>query len=159
MSTALLDYQPDQVVTKQAGPGNDLDIRAQVHSILSDPSSSPKCLDRRSGQRRAYPYLIHLTPVGDDGLPVRDEAIVAVGKQLSEHGLDFYYREPLPYRRMIASLQIDNGQFIGFLLDLTWCQFSGHGWYANGGRFLQVVQSPLASEEVCVEKSARTANT
>ena len=150
MSTTLPDYEPDQATAEQPGPRNNLDIRARVHSILSKHASSFRCMDRRSGQRRAYPYLIHLTPIGDDGLPARDKGIVVVGKQLSEHGLDFYYREPLPYRRMIASLQTDNGQFIGFLLDLTWCRFSGHGWYANGGRFLQVVLSPLASEEMCV---------
>jgi hypothetical protein len=25
------------------------------------------------------------------------------------------------------------------MMDLTWCRFGRHGWYENGGRFLQIL--------------------
>jgi hypothetical protein len=32
---------------------------------------------------------------------------------------------------------------MGVLVDLKWCRFTRHGWYESGGRFLQIVPSPL----------------
>ena len=36
--------------------------------------------------------------------------------------------------------------WIGLLLELTWCRFTRHGRYDNGGRFLAVVPSPLEAD-------------
>ena len=59
----------------------------------------------------------------------------------SEHGMGFYHPKPLPYRRMIASVE-SGGRWIGFLVDLKWCRFTQQGWYESGGRYLQSVLSP-----------------
>ena len=66
-----------------------------------------------------------------------------VGKHLSERGLGFYHPQPLPYRRMIVSLEGPRGDWFGFLIDLTWCRFTRQGWYESGGRFLESVASPM----------------
>jgi hypothetical protein len=91
--------------------------------------------------------LIHLTPVGDDGCTPCGDSIVVVGKHLSERGLGFYHPQPLPYRRMIASLEAGNGQWTGFLIDLNWCRFTRQGWYESGGKFLEAVLSPIADDD------------
>jgi hypothetical protein len=44
---------------------------------------------------------------------------------------------------MIASFEYGDDHWVGLVLQLTWCRFSRHGWYDNGGRFLQVAVSPL----------------
>jgi hypothetical protein len=44
---------------------------------------------------------------------------------------------------MIATLESSNGVRLGFIIDLSWCRFTKHGWYESGGRFLQSVLSPL----------------
>ena len=41
---------------------------------------------------------------------------------------------------MIASLETPGGDWIGFLIDISWCRFTQHGWYDSGGRLLQVVE-------------------
>ena len=43
-------------------------------------------------------------------------------------------KTPLPFRRMIASLEVRRGEWAGFLADITWCRFTQHGWYDSGGR-------------------------
>ena len=52
--------------------------------------------ERREESRYPYPYLIHLTPVDEDGQSAEGESIVAVGKHLSNRGLGFYHPKPTP---------------------------------------------------------------
>jgi hypothetical protein len=135
--------QPNLELLPEQPGAADNEVRSQVRGLLTTLYPQHDWVERRSEGRYAFPYLIHLTPVGRDGLTPHDQGIVVVGKHLSERGLDFYHREPLPYRRMIASLEGSNGHWLGFLIDLRWCRFTKHGWYESGGRFLQAVLSPV----------------
>jgi len=118
------------------------EIRASVQLALSSPLPSEIC-ERRGGRRYPYPYPVHLTPVDETDVTKNPETIVVIGKHLSDCGLDFYYAEPIPHRRLIASMRRSDGNWIGFLLELSWCRFTQHGWYENGGRFLSLAESPL----------------
>ena len=118
------------------------DVRRQVWGLMSSIYPKREILERRHENRYPFPYLIHLTPVAEDGITPQGESIAVVGKHLSERGLGFYHPKPLPYRRMIASLEC-NGHWLGFLVDLKWCRFTKQGWYESGGRFIQSVQSPI----------------
>ena len=122
------------------------EVQAQVWDILGGLYPSGGVIERREENRYPYPYLIHLTPVGEDGQTPQGESIVAVGKHLSNRGLGFYHPRPLPYRHMIASLEATDGGRHGFLIDLTWCRFTKQGWYESGGRFIEAVRSPLETQ-------------
>jgi hypothetical protein len=115
-------------------------VRQQVWGLLAGFHSGSAWTERRSVQRFPLARLIRLTPVGPDGVTPLSGSLVVVGKDVSERGLGFFHLEPLPHRRMIASLETHNGDWIGFLLDISWCRFTHHGWYDSGGRFLQVVE-------------------
>jgi hypothetical protein len=117
------------------------DIRRQVMSLMSALYTEQEIMEKRHENRLPFPYLIHLTPVAEDGITPHGKSIAVVGKHLSNRGLGFYHPKPLPYRRMIASLEY-NGHWLGFLIDIRWCRFTKHGWYESGGRFLQSVPSP-----------------
>jgi hypothetical protein len=119
----------------------DEQVRRQVWGLLAGLYPTGSLPERRIDQRFPYPYLIYLTPV-QNGKPLADSVVVA-GKHLSERGLGFYHQRPLPYRHMIASLQGHDARWLGFLIDITWCRFTQHGWYDSGGRFLQSVPSPV----------------
>jgi len=118
-------------------------IASSIRSALSAVDPGRKALERRRESRYPYPYPVHLTPLHASGQPEVLRTFVVIGKHLSPHGLDFYFRLPLPERRVIASLDGGAAGWIGLLLELAWCRFSRHGWYDNGGRFLAVVPSPL----------------
>ena len=118
------------------------EVRKQVWGLMSAIYPKREILEKRHENRYPFPYLIHLTPLADDGVTPMGESISVVGKHLSERGLGFYHPKPLPYRRMIASLEC-NGRWLGFIVDLKWCRFTKQGWYESGGRFLQSVPSPI----------------
>lgn len=119
------------------------EVRTQVWGLLTSLYPRNTCIERRREHRYPFPYLVHLTPVADDGITPQGEPVVVVGKHLSEKGLGFYHPKPLPYRRMIVSLEAGNGKWLAFLINLTWCRFTRQRWYESGGRFLQAVLSPL----------------
>ena len=141
MSSVLRCPQWEQIV--ETGLPPDEGVRRQVWEILSGLVPRGHSPERRAVQRFPYPSLLYLTPVGDDGISPAGDSIVVVGKHLSECGLGFFYQQPLPNRRMIASLEGQKSRFVGFLIDITWCRFTQHGWYDSGGRFLQAVASPI----------------
>lgn len=122
-------------------------VNDQVVSVLKSLYPNHDVIERRSEQRYPFPYLIHLTPVGEDGITPDGETSVVVGKQISSHGLGFFHPKPLPYRRMIVSIEGGEGNWLGFLIDLTWCRFTKQGWYESGGRFTQSVPSPMLQQQ------------
>ena len=123
--------------------GVDDEVRTQVWGLLTALYPRNDLLERRRDNRYPFPCLVHLTPVAKDGVTPEGETVVVVGKHLSEHGFGFYHQAPLPYRRMIASLESGKGHWLAFLIDLNWCRFTKDGWYESGGRFLQAVLSPM----------------
>ncbi len=120
----------------------DEDVQTQVWALISTLYPAQAITERRKETRYPFPYLVHLTPVGQDGVTPEGDSVVVVGKHLSERGLGFYHPKPLPYRRMIASLE-SNGHWLGFLIDVSWCRFTRQGWYESGGKFMQSVLSPI----------------
>lgn len=119
-------------------------IVSSVRSALAAIEPFRRPLERRRESRHPYPYPIHLTPFGESGQPDVERTLVVIGKHLAPHGIDFYCRQPLAERRVIASLDCGCEGWIGLVVELEWCRFSRHGWYDNGGRFVAVVPSPLS---------------
>ena len=141
---SIATQRPQPVHPPRAdGRAEGSDLRATVWKVLSALEPNGNRIERRDRRRYPYPYLVHLTPVGDDGVTPQGETLVVVGKHLSEQGLGFYHSGPLPYRRMIASFESSDGTRLGLLLDVTWCRFLKQGWYESGGRFLQAALPPL----------------
>ncbi len=116
---------------------------ASVEAALVAIEPARRAAERRRDSRHPYPYPIHLTPYGADGRPDAQRTFVVIGKHLSPHGLDFYCRQPLAERRVVASLDCGRDGWIGLVVELAWCRFGRHGWYDNGGRFIAQVASPL----------------
>ncbi|MGD9723254.1 MAG: hypothetical protein AB7O59_18525 [Pirellulales bacterium] len=123
-------------------PSADESVRRQVWGVLAGLYPRGHAPERRGVQRFPYPQLFYLTPLGADDAPC-GEPIAVIGKDLSERGLGFYHAQSLPYRRMIASLEMPQGRWAGFLIDLRWTRFTHYGWYDSGGKFLQAVPSPI----------------
>jgi hypothetical protein len=123
---------------------SEVGIREKMRKVMQSGKALPQKGNRRKESREAYPYPVYLTPVNSAGMPLVEDTVVVLGKQISELGFDFYHRDPLPYRRVIVSFETGTtGGWTGALLDLSWCRFGRHGWYDNGGRFLAIVPSPF----------------
>lgn len=120
------------------------EVAASVIKLVAFHPASNSAVERRRVQRYPYPYLIQVYGATVDGLAVTDRPIVVVGKHLSENGLGFYHQAPIHERHVIAALERSDGGEVCFLMNLTWCRFTRHGWYESGGRLLEVVANPAA---------------
>lgn len=115
----------------------------------------PKVAERRKHPRRPYPYPFFITPLGSAGEPLADQSYSVIGNRISLGGIDFYHRQAIPQRHVIASfpLPMDN-EWVAFVLELKWCRFNRFGWYDNGGRFLRMVPSPVQDDPSFVRPAA-----
>lgn len=143
MLISPMSHEMQLDVLPEGGSLLDDDVRAQVWGLLATLYPKDEISERRQGNRYPFPYLIHLTPVAEGGVTPEGDTLVVVGKHLSERGLGFYHPKPISHRRMVVSLEADNGQWLGFLIDLNWCRFTRHGWYESGGQFIQTVLAPI----------------
>ena len=142
-------------IMRTSGPGNlsiDPNVCARVHELLLVMYPPGPPLERRNDRRYPYPQLIRLTPVDETGKPIPSQTIAVVGKTLSERGVGFYHSQPFPHRRVVASFHAGDDRWLGLLVDISWCRFTGLGWYESGGRFLQAVpalnaDAPTSSSE------------
>lgn len=152
MSTPLLDVSTNDSATPPANGVQDLEagwpslakdrVVRQVHIAMQGIlGQSP--LERRRTKRWAYPHPVHLMPVSISGRLVRDEAVHVIGKHLTLLGLDFYHTQAVPHRRAVASMTLNGEIQIALVLELAWCRFGRHGYYENGGKFLDAIRSPL----------------
>jgi hypothetical protein len=139
---------------KDAGAG-DKEVRKQVRGLISAMLYGPAdVVERRHEVRCAFPQPVYLTAVGEDGITPDGESIMAVGKDLSESGLGFYHDTPLPSRRMVVSLQMGDGRWLAFVIELTRSRLIRQGWYESGGRFLENVPSPMETATSPTEATA-----
>lgn len=124
---------------KMVAPNREAALSHRIAGLLNALYPQGLPLERRREKRYPYPHLVTLQPVGPDGRTPHGEVLVVAGKHLSENGLGFFHQDPIPHRRVIAWLDGCNGQWLGLLLDLTWCRFTRQGWYESGGHFRQDV--------------------
>lgn len=123
------------------------EIRAEVRCLIGSIYPGGDFIDRRGERRYPYPYLVRLLPLDEDGAVLHHEAIVAVGKHLSDRGIGFYHPKPIPHRQMVVSLEASDGTASAFLVDLGWCRFTSQGWYESGGKFIDVLPSLHENDE------------
>ncbi len=114
-------------------------VRATVGQLISRILPKKITNERRRDFRYPYPHLVYLTPIDASGQPLNEESTVVVGKNITERGIDFFHREALPYRRVILTLEAEDGTRASVVTDLLWTRFTRQGWYDNGGRFLQIL--------------------
>jgi len=137
-----MTHEPQFNLLPERADSLDDEVASQVWELLSTLYPRHDLGERRRENRFPFPYLIHLTPVDQDGITPDGETIVVVGKHLSERGLGFYHPKPLAHRRMIASLEMADSQRLAFVVDLSWCRFTKQGWYESGGRFIEPATLP-----------------
>ena len=85
MSSFAAFSHPQIDLLPEQGAAND-EIRTQVWGLLSTLYPKVAVMERRREIRYPFPFLVHLTPVGEDGATPCGESVVVVGKHISERG-------------------------------------------------------------------------
>jgi hypothetical protein len=96
-------------------------------------------VDGRLYDRVAIPALFRLTPLDTRHGGPAGEAIVVVGKNLSQRGIGFFHNRPIPYRQAVIELNQPELGVWAAEIDLQWCRFTKVGWYESGGRIVRIL--------------------
>jgi hypothetical protein len=97
----------------------------------------PVKFERRNYGRIPLPLLLRATPLDQTGQRLEELTTIVVGKDISPTGISFFHEQPLPHRRAIVSFEHPDVGTFTMEIDLSWCQFTGTGWYVSGGRLLR----------------------
>jgi hypothetical protein len=90
-------------------------------------------LDRRAEPRKSYfgPVTIAL-----DGAP--EVRLSAFARDLSPLGIGLVHIMPVQQGEVLVNLDLPSGSRISLRTEILWCKDFGDGWYASGGRFIDV---------------------
>lgn len=105
-------------------------------------------VEKRNSRRIEYPYPIYLSPLDVTGVPILEESYCVLGRHISERGFDFYHKEPIADKYVIASFEFSPNRWLGVKAELNWCRFGRHGYFENGGTFSHVVDSPFGVGQI-----------
>lgn len=130
------------LTTQRKSPSNHQQI-ADWFQLLSESQRSQVAIERRNSERINFPFPVFLTPIQADGSLDVDESFGVIGRQISDRGFDFYYHHPIADKEIIASFEYSPDRWLGMKIKLNWCRFGRHGFFENGGEFLEVVDSPF----------------
>jgi hypothetical protein len=97
----------------------------------------PVKFERRGYGRIPLPLLLRVTPLDQTGQRLDELTTIVVGKDVSPFGISFFHEQPLPHRRAIVAFEHPDIGTFTMEIDLSWCQFTGTGWYVSGGRLLR----------------------
>ena len=132
MSTCTLRYGSALLALPAAGSSAPAIGRRTIASPLSIRSA---LCGRRAVQprRRAPPRIAASLSLSDPShaagrraaSPTSMRTFVVIGKHLAPHGIDFYCRQPLAERRVIASLDCGREGWIGLVLELAGAASAG----------------------------------
>lgn len=150
---------------QKIGPATQQRLQAVVRFVLnhsrfqnttSDPTFDHGARpDRRRNPRVAFPFPLLLTPLDEQQIVRTELQSVAIGRFLSDEGLDFYHSTPLPFRRYLCLLPTSGHSFaeahdpgpvrpdpaakpggIEVILQVNWSRCNELGCLESGGRFL-----------------------
>lgn len=121
-----------------------LETLTQWFDLLRDSQRAGLAIaERRNSERIHYPFPVFLTPYDREGSLMTDDSFGVIGRQLSQKGFDFFHREPIADKFVVASFEYSPDRWLGMHLKLNWCRFGRHGYFENGGEFVSVVDSPF----------------
>ena len=103
-------------------------VMAALASVLNDPQ----------WVRRTERRLPYFGPVSV-GLP--DAPSVghsAFARDLSPGGMGLVHLMPIAPGEVTITLALDNGRTLTLLAEILWCRDYDDGWYASGGRLIDV---------------------
>ncbi len=143
MSATAIDFlTPEE--TKALGLPSYTDDAPLRHAELVDEFRKlrkalqrPVRFERRGYGRIPLPLLLRVTPLDQTRQRMDELVMIVVGKDISPNGISFFHEHPLPHRRAIVAFEHPEVGTFTMEIDLTWCQFTGTGWYVSGGRLIR----------------------
>ncbi len=127
------------------------DARGVAYSTLSGrPISLCKSLERRGELRVRFEEPIYLWPVTYDedvATSIRDQPIIAVTRDISQHGVGFGYDERIPTDHVVAEFDLFGQGTELLLVELRWSEKNAPHSYVAGGLIVGAVKEDHSVSE------------
>src|SRR4051812_16800839 len=111
--------------------------RHRVVSALSEIFDER--LDRRAAPRQSF--------FGPVSVSLESEPRVqlsAFARDISPLGIGLVHIMPVKEGEVVVKLQLPSGGTVKVRTEIVWCRDYGDGWYASGGRFVDVLSQDAA---------------
>lgn len=141
MQTALLRIAEPFSVNEMFG--NDQEVENIIRRAVAGKQPLDRRIDQRRDARYAYPYPLTLVPLEVAQRGDQVKGIPAIGKQVTIRGIDFYTTSPITAKEVVCTFHSPICSY-ALILELTWCRHNAQGWFENGGRFIEVWNSPAS---------------
>jgi hypothetical protein len=94
--------------------------------------------DRRTAGRTPFFGPVTVTVAGERcGIPTR---LSAFARDVSFLGIGLIHALPLACGEVTVTVRTKSGESKSLRAQIVWCRYYGDGWYASGGRFVDVIQ-------------------
>lgn len=103
-------------------------ILAALGEILRDP-----CQEQRRSPRLSFFGPVSLRLPGS-----ADTQMSAFARDISPAGIGLVHLMPVAEIELIVALSLPSGRGVLLRTEILWCRDYGNGWYASGGRFVDV---------------------
>ncbi len=127
------------------------DARGVAYSTLSGrPISLCKSLERRGELRVRFEEPIYLWPVqyaGGLAISSQDQPIIAVTRDISEHGVGFGYDEDIPTDYLVAEFDLFGQGTELLLIEIRWSEKNAPHSYVAGGLIVGSVKEDHSTSE------------
>jgi hypothetical protein len=107
-----------------------LRVRMALQELVAD--------QRETRRERRLPYFGAATVCPMASPTVKLSAFV---RDLSPSGIGLVHFMPLNVGEVVVTLEISRGRSVAMLTEIVWCRDFNEGWFASGGKFVDVVQS------------------
>ena len=89
--------------------------------------------EQRDAPRRSYFGAVTVIPAAP-----RAE-LSAFARDISPLGIGLVHTKPIENGEVVVTLDLPSGRTIRLRTEIIWCKCFGDGWYASGGRFIDVL--------------------
>ncbi|HEX3655095.1 MAG TPA: PilZ domain-containing protein [Pirellulales bacterium] len=106
-----------------------LRVRMALRELVADK--------REQRRERRIPYLdaVTISPVG-----VPAEKLSAFARDLAPGGIGLVHMMPLEEGEIVVTIRLPRGRTADVLTHIVWCREFADGWFASGGRFVDVLE-------------------
>jgi hypothetical protein len=95
-------------------------------------------LDARAVPRKSYFGAVTVCLCG-----APDPKLSAFARDISPLGIGLVHTRPIESGEVIVTLDLPSGGSVRLRTEIIWCKSFGDGWYASGGRFIDVLPPDL----------------
>ena len=101
-----------------------------IHALAEIFDARP---EKRDAPRRSYFGAVTVIPAAPG------VELSAFARDISPLGIGLVHTQPIESGEVVVTLDLPSGGTVKLRTEIIWCKSFGDGWYASGGRFIDIL--------------------